>query len=196
MNIITDGTNTSTLSQLADKVNTSLKEVDGAGNTTKSLNNVKTVSEDTTKMTDAASGEFSKRSQTVSQIQDKVGKTTVTTTDGRTKLTDEYHNHTTEMDYADVTRDLSVERDTTLGKEGEHTNLTVNSKSEFKDTVKMDSTLEVDGTSKFNDKVTITKNGLDVKDGTTTDTLTVTGTSEFRGKADFKDNVSMGKALP
>ena len=195
MNIITDGTNTSTLSQLADKVNTSLKEVDGAGNTTKSLNNVKTVSEDTTKMTDAASGEFSKRSQTVSQIQDKVGKTTVTTTDGRTKLTDEYHNHTTEMDYADVTRDLSVERDTTLGKEGEHTNLTVNSKSEFKDTVKMDSTLEVDGTSKFNDKVTITKNGLDVKDGTTTDTLTVTGTSEFRGKADFKDNVSMGKGL-
>lgn len=61
--------------------------------------------------------------------------------------------------------------------------------------MKMDSTLEVDGTSKFNDKVTITKNGLDVKDGTTTDTLTVTGTSEFRGKADFKDNVSMGKGL-
>ena len=195
MNIITDGTNTSTLSQLADKVNTSLKEVDGAGNTTKSLNNVKTVSEDTTKMTDAASGEFSKRSQTVSQIQDKVGKTTVTTIDGKTKLTDEDHNHTTEMDYANVTKDLSVERDTTLGKKGEHTNLTVNSKSEFKDTVKMDSTLEVDGTSKFNDKVTITKNGLDVKDGTTTDTLTVTGTSEFRGKADFKDNVSMGKGL-
>lgn len=191
MNIITDGTNTSTLSQLADKVNTSLKEVDGAGNTTKSLNNVKTVSEDTTKMTDAASGEFSKRSQTVSQIQDKVGKTTVTTIDGKTKLTDEDHNHTTEMDYANVTKDLSVERDTTLGKKGEHTNLTVNSKSEFKDTVKMDSTLEVDGTSKFNDKVTITKNGLDVKDGTTTDTLTVTGTSEFADRADFRKDVYM-----
>ena len=175
INIITDGTKTSTESQLADKVNTSLKEVDGAGNTTKSLNNVKTVSEDTTKMTDAASGEFSKRSQTVSQIQDKVGKTTVTTTDGLTKLTDEDHNHTTEMDYAHVTKDLSVERDTTLGKEGEHTNLTVNSKSEFKDTVKMDSTLEVDRTSKFNDKVTITQNGLAVTGGTTTDTLNVTG---------------------
>ena len=92
INIITDGTKTSTESQLADSVNTSLKEVDGAGNTTKSLNNVKTVSEDTTKMTDAASGEFSKRSQTVSQIQDKVGKTTVTTTDGKTTLTDEDHN--------------------------------------------------------------------------------------------------------
>lgn len=195
MNIITDGTNTSTLSQLADKVNTSLKEVDGAGNTTKSLNNVKTVSEDTTKMTDAASGEFSKRSQTVSQIQDKVGKTTVTTIDGKTKLTDEDHNHTTEMDYANVTKDLSVERDTTLGKEGEDTTLTVNSKSTFKDTVKMEKTLEVDGESTFNNKVTITKGGLDVKGGTTTDTLTVTGTSVFDGEADFKDNVSMGKGL-
>ncbi len=175
INIITDGTNTSTESQLADSVNTSLKEVDGAGNTTKSLSNVKTVSEDTTKMTDAASGAFSKRSQTVSQIQDKVGKTTVTTTDGLTKLTDEDHNHTTEMDYANVTKDLSVYRNTTLGQEGEDTNLTVNSKSEFKDTVKMDSTLEVDGTSKFNDKVTITKNGLDVTGGTTTDKLEVKG---------------------
>ena len=77
---VKDGTNTSTLSQLADKVNTSLKEVDGEGKTTKFLNNVKTVSEDTTKITDAASGAFSKRSQTVSQIQDKVGKTTVTIT--------------------------------------------------------------------------------------------------------------------
>ena len=175
MNIITDGTKISTESQLADSVNTSLKEVDGAGKTTKSLNNVKTVSEDTTKMTDAASGEFSKRSQTVSQIQDKVGKTTVTTTDGLTKLTDVDHNHTTEMDYANVTKDLSVYRNTTLGQEGEDTNLTVNSKSEFRDTVKMDSTLEVDGTSTFNDKVTITKNGLAVTGGTTTDTLNVTG---------------------
>ena len=195
INIITDGTKTSTESQLADSVNTSLKEVDGAGNTTKSLNNVKTVSEDTTKMTDAASGEFSKRSQTVSQIQDKVGKTTVTTIDGKTTLTDEDHNHTTEMDYANVTKDLSVYRNTTLGEEGEDTILTVNSKSTFKDTVKMEKTLEVDGESTFNDKVTITKGGLDVTGGTTTDTLKVTGTSEFRGKADFKDNVSMGNDL-
>ena len=176
MNIITDGTNTSTLSQLADKVNTSLKEVDGAGNTTKSLNNVKTVSEDTTKMTDAASGEFSKRSQTVSQIQDKVGKTTVTTIDGKTTLTDEDHNHTTEMDYANVTKDLSVERDTTLGKKGENTTLTVNSKSTFKDTVKMEKTLDVDGNT------TLGKEGKDT-------TLTVNSTSTF------KDTVKMEKTL-
>ena len=100
-----------------------------------------------------------------------------------------------ETDFADVNNNLTVGGSTTLGRDG-NTNLTVNSKSEFKDTVKMDNTLEVDGESTFNDKVTITKGGLDVvKGGTTTDTLTVTGTSEFRGKADFKDNVSMGKGL-
>ncbi|HJI28863.1 MAG TPA: ESPR-type extended signal peptide-containing protein [Veillonellaceae bacterium] len=140
-------------------------------------------------------GENVERTMTTEQIQDKVGKTTVTTTDGLTKLTDEDHNHTTEMDYANVTKDLSVERDTTLGKKGEDTNLTVNSKSEFKDTVKMDSTLEVDRTSKFNDNVTITNNGLAVTGGTTTDKLEVKGTSEFGGKAAFKDDVSMGKNL-
>ena len=98
-------------------------------------------------------------------------------------------------DFAEVANNLDVKGSTTLGRDG-NTNLTVNSKSEFKDTVKMDSTLEVDGTSTFNDKVTITKGGLNVvKGGTTTDTLTVTGTSVFGGEADFKDNVSMGKGL-
>ncbi|WP_303064213.1 ESPR-type extended signal peptide-containing protein [Acidaminococcus massiliensis] len=63
MNIVTDGTSTSTLSQLAGSVNTSLKEVDSSGNSVKSLNNVQTVSEDTTKITDTASGDFSSRSQ-------------------------------------------------------------------------------------------------------------------------------------
>ena len=63
MNIVTDGTSTSTLSQLAGSVNTSLKEVDSSGNSVKSLNNVQTVSEDTTKITDPASGDFSSRSQ-------------------------------------------------------------------------------------------------------------------------------------
>ena len=63
MNIVTDGTSTSTLSQLAGSVNTSLKEVDSSGNSVKSLNNVQTVSEDTTKITDTASGNFSSSSQ-------------------------------------------------------------------------------------------------------------------------------------
>ena len=196
INIITDGTKTSTLSQLADSVNTSLKEVDAAGKTTKSLNNVKTVSEDTTRMTDAAAGAFSKRSQTVSQIQDKVGKTTVTTTDGLTKLTNEGGTHKTEMDFADVLKDLgvrgnaAVDGNTTLGKEGEETTLTVNSTSTFKKDVTMKSNatvekkLTVNGQSTFNDKVTITNGGL-----------AVTGASNFDGMATFKDIVKMKKDL-
>lgn len=57
INIITDGTNTSTLSQLAGSVNTSLK------NGTQSLNNTKTVTEDVTKVTDKNTGAFSSSSQ-------------------------------------------------------------------------------------------------------------------------------------
>ena len=197
INIITDGTNTSTLSQLADSVNTSLK------NGTQSLNNTKTVTEDVTKVTDKNTGAFSSSSQkadamtntvkngsksnTVTEkaatseqklvsgniidilkdaengyvnttvtssdgasstsvkqgnkditntakqgtitneakdlvnkaaenitntagnrIQDKVGTTTVTTTDGLTKLTNEAGNHKTQMDYTEVLKDLSV----------------------------------------------------------------------------------------
>ena len=200
---VTDGTDTSEVKQTASEVAASAKNISNTatgditntaekGTITNKAQNL--VNDASNSITDKV-GENVERTMTNEQIQDKVGKTTVTTTDGWTKLTDEDHNHTTEMDYANVTKDLSVYRNTTLGQEGEDTTLTVNSKSEFKDTVKMDSTLEVVGTSKFNDKVTITQNGLDVKGGTTTDALTVTGTSEFRGKADFKDNVSMGKGL-
>ena len=215
MNIVTDGTSTSTLSQLAGSVNTSLKEVDSSGNSVKSLNNVQTVSEDTTKITDTATGDFSSRSQkangftsqvknnsggsntvtdtattseqklvsgniidilkdaetgyvntTVSsgtgddatstsvkqgtaditntaeqgtitheakdlvnkaaknitntagtRIQDKVGTTTVTTTDGLTKLTNEAGNHRTQMDYAEVLKDLGVKGNATIDKD-------------------------------------------------------------------------------
>lgn len=84
---------------------------------------------------------------------------------------------------------------TTLGKEDADTTLTVNSKSTFKDTVKMEKTLEVDGTSNFNDKVTVTKGGLNVTGGTTTDTLHVTRTSTFDGTATFKDIVTMEQDL-
>lgn len=99
-----------------------------------------------------------------------------------------------ETDFADVNNNLTVGGSTTLGRDG-NTTLTVNSKSTFKDTVKMEKTLEVDGESTFNNKVTITKNGLAVTGGTTTDTLKVEKTSEFGGKAAFKDDVSMGKNL-
>jgi hypothetical protein len=85
INIVTDGTSSSTLSQLAGSVNTSLKEVDGEGKTTKSLNNEQTVSEDTTKITDATSGNFSSRSQKANGFTNQVkngngGSNTVTDT--------------------------------------------------------------------------------------------------------------------
>jgi hypothetical protein len=85
INIVTDGTSTSTLSQLAGSVNTSLKEVDSSGNPVKSLNNVQTVLEDTTKITDTASGSFSSSSQKADGFTSQVkngsgGSNTVTDT--------------------------------------------------------------------------------------------------------------------
>ena len=97
-------------------------------------------------------------------------------------------------DFAEVANNLDVKGSTTLGRDG-NTTLTVNSESTFRDIVKMDKTLEVDGESTFNNKVTITKNGLDVTGGTTTDTLTVTGTSEFADRADFRKDVFMWEDL-
>ena len=178
MNIITDGTTTSTLSQLADSVNTSLK------NGTQSLNNTKTVTEDVTKVTDENTGAFSsssqkadsititvkdtekgtisERSQTVSQVRDKVGTTTVTTTDGLTKLTNTEGSHKTEMDNANVLNNLSVGGNATVGK-----NLSVN------------------GTSTLTGDVTMESNATVTKD------LTVKGASEFVGRADFRNDVYM-----
>ena len=221
INIITDGTNTSTLSQLANSVNTSLK------NGTQSLNNTKTVTEDVTKVTDTTTGAFSsssqkadsitsmvkdtekgtisERSQTVSQVQDKVGTTTVTTTDGLTKLTNEAGKHNTQMDFAEVLKDLgvrgnaAVDGNTTLGKKGADTTLTVNSTSTFNKDVTMKENLDVEGTTTTAklvvDSGATIKGGATVTGGTTTDTLHVTSTSTFDGKATFKDIVTMEKDL-
>lgn len=246
MNIVTDGTSTSTLSQLAGSVNTSLKEVD-AKKTTKSLSNVKTVSEDTTKITDTTSGAFSsssqkadsitstvkdtekgtisERSQTVSQVQDKVGTTTVTTTDGLTKLTNEAGTHKTQMDFAEVLKDLGVRGnavvDGTSTLKGDVTmesnasvgkNLTVKGDTTMEGNASVGKDLTVAGTSTLTGVVTMKSNatvekdltvngkstlkgGLEVTNGTTTDTLKVTGSSEFDGAATFNDIVTMSKGL-
>ena len=172
INIITDGTKTSTESQLADSVNTSLKEVDGAGNTTKSLNNVKTVSEDTTKMTDAASGEFSKRSQTVSQIQDKVGKTTVTITQNGLAVTG-----------GTTTDTLKVEKTSEFG-----------GKAAFKDDVSMDKKLTVKGAAEFKDDVSMGKN-LTVTGKTETGTLHVNGNGYVGGDLNVAGNIETHDAV-
>ena len=51
------------------------------------------------------------------RIQDKVGTTTVTTIDGLTKLTNEAGNHKTQMDYAEVLKDLGVKGNATIDKD-------------------------------------------------------------------------------
>ncbi|WP_302156777.1 ESPR-type extended signal peptide-containing protein [uncultured Dialister sp.] len=205
INVVTDGTNTSRESQLADRVNTSLKEVDG-DKTTKSLNNVKTVSEDTTKITDTTSGAFSsssqkadsitstvkdtekgtisERSQTVSQVQDKVGTTTVTTTDGLTKLINKEGTHKTVMDYANVTKDLNVNGDATVDQK-----LTVKGDSDLQGNATVGKNLEVKGTSTLTGNVTMESDATVEKD------LTVKGASEFVGRADFRNDVYVDNNL-
>ena len=156
----------------------------------------------------------------------KKGTITKTTISGNTITTGE-----AVMDYADVMKDLgvrgnaAVDGNTTLGKEGEETTLTVNSTSTFKKDVTMkenatvgkdltvngkstlidDVTMEsnatvkknltVNGQSTFNDKVIINNGGLEVTGGTQTDTLHVTGASNFDGVATFENIVTMKKSL-
>lgn len=132
----------------------------------------------------------------------KEGTVTKTTISGNTIETGQ-----ATMDYADVMKDLgvrgnaAVDGNTTLGKEGADTTLTVNSTSTFKKDVTMkenaavEKNLTVNGQSTFNDKVTITNGGLEVTGGTQTDTLHVTGASNFDGMATFKDIVKMEKDL-
>lgn len=200
INIITDGTNTSTLSQLADSVNTSLK------NGTQSLNNTKTVTEDVTKVTDENTGAFSsssqkadsitsmvkdtekgtisERSQTVSQVQDKVGTTTVTTTDGLTKLINKEGTHKTVMDYANVTKDLNVNGDATFDQK-----LTVKGDSDLQGNATVGKNLAVNGESTLTGNVTMESNATVEKD------LTVKGTSEFVGEAHFRYDVYVDNNL-
>lgn len=238
---VTDGTDTSEVKQTASEVAASAKDISntatdkitsqiGDGSAVKSemtakgitntakgkaiTNEAKTLLNKASESITDKVGDNVERTMTTKQIQDKVGKTTVTTTDGLTELTNKDHSHKTVMDYANVTKDLNVNGDATVDKkltvkgdsdlQGDATvgkNLEVKGTSTLKGDVTMESNatvkkdLTVNGKSTFNDKVTITNNGLAVTGGTTTDALTVTGTSEFRGKADFKDNVSMGNDL-
>ena len=196
INTVTDGTNTSTESQLAGSVNTSLKEVDAEGKTTKSLNNVKTVSEDTTKITDTTSGAFSKRSQTASQVQDRVGKTTITTTDGLTKLTNEDGTHSTQMDFAEVLKDLGVRGnavvDGTSTLKGDVTmesNATIKGDTTMEGNASVGKNLTVAGKSTLTDDVTMKSNATVEKD------LTVNGKSTLTDDVTMESNATVKKNL-
>lgn len=160
-------------------------------------------------------GENVERTMTTEKIQDKVGKTTVTTTDGLTKLTNEGGTHKTEMDFADVLKDLGVRGNATVDKKltvkGDSDlqgNATVGKNLEVKGSTKLDGTLEVVGKSTFKDDVTMEKNldvkgitttdklvvnnGATVAGGTTTDTLHVTSTATFDDIVTMKKDLSVG----
>ena len=186
-------------------------------------NKITNITGDTTVTSDTNGTTFENKTHNTAIKEGAVTKTTIS---GNTITTGE-----AVMDYADVMKDLgvrgnaTVDGNTTLGKEGAETTLTVNSTSTFnkdvtmkenatvgKDltvkgkstliddvTMKSNATVEknltVNGQSTFNDKVTITNGGLAVTGGTTTDKLHVTSTSQFDGAATFKDIVTMEKDL-
>lgn len=175
---VTDGTNTSEVKQTASEVAASAKDISNTASTS---------------ITDKV-GENVERTMTTEKIQDKVGKTTVTITDGKTKLTNEGGTHKTEMDFAEVLKDLGVRGNAVVDG-----TLEVGGKSTFKDDVTMEKNLDVKGTT-TTDKLVVDngatiKGGATVTGGTTTDTLHVTSTSTFDGKATFKDIVTMEKDL-
>ena len=126
----------------------------------------------------------------------KEGTVTKTTISGNTIETGQ-----ATMDYADVTKDLSVggnaavDGNTTLGKEGEDTTLTVNSTSTFnKDvTMKENATVEkdltVNGESTLTGDVTMKSNATVEKD------LTVNGESTLTGDVTMKSNATVEKDL-
>ena len=276
INIVTDGTNTSTESQLAGSVNTSLK------NGTQSLNNKMTLAnedgkaEDVTKITDTASGAFSSSSQKADSITNTVKDGTNTsevkqtasevatsakdisntatekitsqigdgsavksemTADGitntATKITNitgnnkvtsdtkgttfENTDHSTAigegtitktaisgntmetgkatMDYAEVMKDLGVHGKATIdGDTSVGGKLSVTGTSTLTGDVTMKSNATVEKDLTVNGKSTL-KGGLEVTNGTTTDKLKVTGSSEFGGAATFNDIVKMNKGL-
>ncbi len=123
----------------------------------------------------------------------KKGTVTKTTISGNTLKTG-----LATMDYADVMKDLGVHGSTTLGTTA-NDKLTVNATSTFNENVSMKKDLSVGGTT-TTDKLVVNNGatiagGATVTGGTTTDTLKVTGSSEFGGKATFNDIVKMNKGL-
>ena len=123
----------------------------------------------------------------------KEGTVTKTTISGNTLETGQ-----ATMDYADVMKDLGVRGSTTLGTTADD-KLMVYATSTFNENVSMKKDLSVGGTT-TTDKLVVNNGatiagGATVTGGTTTDTLKVTGSSEFGGKATFNDIVTMNKGL-
>lgn len=180
MSVVSDGTNTTTVSQLTNGYNVSLKAVDASGNTTKSLANKKTVDEDITKMADDASGAFSSRSQKTLSITDIVKGTdgtinTVNNEASGTTFENSAHNAPIEegtitkttiagntvetgrvtMDYAEVKKDLRVRGNAAIdGNTSVGGTLGVTGKATFHDDVDIAKNLSVAGNASVTGDVT------------------------------------------
>lgn len=180
MSVVSDGTNTTTVSQLSNGYNVSLKAVDASGNTTKLLTDKKTVDEDVTKMADAASGAFSSRSQKTLSIVDIVKGTDGTTntvsneTSGTTFENSAYNTPVGEgtitrttiagntvktgsvtMDYAEVMKNLGVHGNAVIdGNTTVGGALGVTGKATFHDDVDIAKNLNVAGNASVTGDVT------------------------------------------
>ena len=187
-----DGTNKTYTKQTAESLTSQIGD-DGKVKSVMNADGITNITGDNTVTSDTNGTTFENKEHSTAVKEGTVTKTTIS---GNTIETGQ-----ATMDYADVTKDLSVggnaavDGNTTLGKEREDTTLTVNSKSTFKDTVKMENTLDVDGESTFNNKVTITKGGLDVTGGTTTDTLHVNGDGYVGGNLKVDGNIETHDAV-
>ena len=154
-----------------DIKNTATGDISNTASTGTITNDAKTLLNKASESITDKVGDNVERTMTTKQIQDKVGKTTVTTIDGKTTLTNEDGTHRTEMDFADVLKDLgvrgnaTVDGNTTLGTDGKDT-LTVNSTSTFKEKVTMEKDLNVKSEVLVNEgdknQVRINTNGITV----------------------------------
>ncbi|PWL45054.1 MAG: S-layer protein, partial [Veillonellaceae bacterium] len=166
MSVVSDGTNTTTVSQLSNGYNVSLKAVDASGNTTKSLTDKKTVDEDVTKMADAASGAFSSRSQKTSSIVDIVkgaDGTTNTVSNETSGTTFENSAHNTPVGEGTITRTNiagnTVETGSvTMDYAEVRKNLGVHGNAVIDGNTTVGGALGVTGKATFHDDVDIAKN--------------------------------------
>ena len=150
------------------------------GNTATKITNI---TGDTTVTSDTNGTVFENKSHNNKPID--AGTITKTTISGNTLETGK-----AKMDYAEVMKDLGVRGNAVIDQ-----TLTVKSDSDLQGNATVGKNLTVGGASTFNDTVTVAKGGLAVTGGTQTDTLHVTGASNFDGMATFKDIVKMEKAL-
>ncbi|MGF0021806.1 ESPR-type extended signal peptide-containing protein [Acidaminococcus fermentans] len=221
INIITDGTNTSTLSQLADSVNTSLK------NGTQSLNNKKTVTEDVTKVTDENTGAFSSSSQKADVMTNTVKNgsksntvTETASTSGQKLVSGNIIDilKDAENGYVNTTVTSSDGASSTSVKQGT-ADITSTATTSIKDVVGKSTVTTTDAGTTFENtdhaaaigegsitQTTISGNTLETgkvaadyvdvnKDLNVKGSTKLDGTLEVAGKSTFKDDVTMDKDL-